>query len=140
MAFEPAPTQATMASGSRPNLYLPADHRLEVAHDPGVRGRPHHAPDDVVGIRDVRHPISYCLVHRIFERHRAARNGHDLGPEELHPDNVQLLTASILFAHVYDALLAIEGCDGRGSNPMLARPGFGDDAFLAHTVGEQDLP
>src|SRR5918993_4675446 len=80
-------------------FYLTADHRLEIAHYPRVRGRTDHASDDVVGVLDVRDPVPDRLVHRVFEGHRAARHGHDIGAEELHPHDVQLLAAGVLLAH-----------------------------------------
>ena len=120
-------------------FYLTADHRLEIAHYPRVRGRTDHASDDVVGVFDVRDPVPDRLVHRILKRHRAARYRHDLGAEELHPHDVQLLAAGVVLAHVHHALLAVQGGDGRGRDPVLARAGLGDDALLAHPVGQQDL-
>jgi hypothetical protein len=62
-----------------------------------------------VSILDVRHPVPYRLVDSVFEGARTAEDGHDLGPEELHPHHVQPLATGVLFAHVDDALLAVEG-------------------------------
>src|SRR5215211_2995275 len=120
-------------------LYLRPDNGLEVAHDPGVRRGPDDAPYDVVGVLDVRHPVPYRLVDGVFEGARTAQDEHDLGPEKLHPHDVQPLAVGVFFAHVDDAFLAVEGSDGGRGDTVLARTGLGDDAFLAHTVGEQDL-
>src|SRR5829696_7976884 len=120
-------------------LYLRPYNGLEIAHDPGVGRGPDDAPDDVVGILDVRHPVPYRLVDGILEGARTAEDGYYLGAEELHPHDVQPLAAGVFFAHVDDALLAVEGGDGGRGDAVLARAGLGDDALLAHTVGEQDL-
>ena len=50
IAFEPPPTHATTASGSAPSALeqllarLAADHRLQLAHELGVRRGPTHEP------------------------------------------------------------------------------------------------
>src|SRR5215204_147745 len=48
-------------------LYLRSNNGLEVAYDPRVRRGPDDAPDDVVGVLDVRHPVPYRVVDRVFE-------------------------------------------------------------------------
>src|SRR5919107_48872 len=121
-------------------LDLPADNRLEVAHDPGVRARTDDAPDDVVCVLDASHPVPYGLVHRVLEGARATRDGHHLRAEQLHPHDVQPLAAGVLLAHVDDALLPVERRHGGGRDAVLAGAGLGDDAGFAHPVGEQDLP
>src|ERR687898_920195 len=90
-------------------LYLRPYNGLEISHDPGVRRWSDDAPYDVVGVLDVRHPVSYGLVDGVFEGARTAEDGHDLSPEELHPHDVQPLAPGVFFAHVDDALLAVEG-------------------------------
>ena len=78
MAFEPPPTQATTASGSRPmrgldlGPRLAADHRLQVAHQRRVRVRAGHRADDVVGVAHVGHPVAQRLVHGVLQRGGAA--------------------------------------------------------------------
>src|ERR687889_637443 len=47
-------------------LYLRPNNRLEIAHDPGVRRWSDDAPYDVVGVLDVRYPVSYGLVDGVF--------------------------------------------------------------------------
>src|SRR5918995_3283994 len=121
------------------SLYLRPYNGLEVAHDPRVRRWADDAPYDVVGVLDVRHPVPYGLVYGVFQGARAAENRHDLGPEELHPHDVKPLAPGVFLAHVDDALLAVEGRDGGRCDAVLARAGLGDDAFLAHPVGEQYL-
>src|SRR5918996_2587215 len=120
-------------------LYLRTYNGLEIAHDPRVRRGADDATYDVVGVFDVRHPVPYRLVDGVFEGARTAQYGHDLGPEELHPHDVQPLAAGVFLAHVDDAPLAVEGRDGGRGDAVLARAGLRDYAFLAHPVGEQYL-
>src|SRR5215203_1404013 len=120
-------------------LYLRPNNGLEVAYDPGVGRGTDDAPYDVVGILDVRHPVPYGLVDGVLEGARTAEDGHNFGPEELHPHDVEPLAVGIFFAHVDDALLAVEGGDGGRGDAVLARAGLGDDALLAHPVGEENL-
>src|SRR5215212_8261543 len=120
-------------------LYLRPYNGLEVAHDPGVRRGPDDAPDDVVGVLDVGDPIPYGLVHGVLERPRAGEDGHDFGPEKLHPYDVEPLAIRVFLAHVDDTFLAVQGGDRCGGDAVLASAGLGDDALLAHAIGEQDL-
>src|ERR671911_1037212 len=120
-------------------LYLRTYNGLEIAHDPGVRRGPDDATYDVVGVFDVRHPVPYRLVDGVFEGARTAEDWHDLGAQELHPHDVQPLAAGVFFAHVDDALFAVEGRDGGRGDAVLARAGLRDDAFLAHPISEQYL-
>jgi hypothetical protein len=49
------------------------------------------------------------------------------------------LAMHVLFAHVDGAVESEEGADTGGGDAMLSGAGFGDDALLAHTDGEQSL-
>ena len=45
----------------------------------------------------------------------------------------------ILLAHEHVAFEAEARCDGSAGNPVLAGPGFRNDAFFAHVLGQQRL-
>src|SRR5918995_3081012 len=120
-------------------LHLRPYNGLEVAYDLRVRGWSDYAPYDVVGVSHVRHPVPYRLVDGVFEGARTGKDGHNLGPEELHPHHVEPLAAGVFLAHVDEALLAVEGGDGGRGDAVLAGSGLGDDTLLAHAVGEQYL-
>jgi hypothetical protein len=68
---------------------------------------------------------------------RAAPRGHrqHFGAQQSHAKHVEFLAADVLLPHVHVALEPEESGDGSGGHPMLARPGLGDDALLAHTHG-----
>ena len=49
------------------------------------------------------------------------------------------LAADVLLAHVDDALQPQHGAGGGGCDAVLPRAGLGDDALLAHVLGEEGL-
>ena len=62
-----------------------------------------------------------------------------VAPEQLHPGHVQGLAAAVLGAHVDDAFQAEQGGGGGAGHAVLAGAGLGDDAGLAHALGQQGL-
>ncbi len=79
------------------------------------------------------------LVDGVLERLAAVVDGHDGGAEQAHPRDVEGLALGVLAPHVDDALEPEEGCGGGRCHPVLAGAGLGDDAGLAHALGEQGL-
>src|SRR5690606_3127350 len=63
----------------------------------------------------------------------------DLRAEQPHAEDVQRLAMNVDLAHVDDAVEAEQGAGGRGGDAVLAGPGFGDDALLAHALREERL-
>ena len=145
IAFEPPPTHATTASGSAPSALeqllarLAADHRLELAHELGVRRRADARADHVVRRLDVRDPVADRLARRLLQRPRAELDRLDRRAEEAHPLDVGRLPAHVLRAHVDDALEPEAGAGGRRRDAVLAGAGLGDDAALAEPPREHDL-
>ncbi len=101
--------------------------------------RPHHRTDAVMRCCHARDPVAERLVDRVLERLTADRHGHHLGAEHLHPGDVERLPAGVLSSHVDHAVEAEQGGRRRGGDAVLARSGLGDDALLAHPLGEQRL-
>ena len=66
-------------------------------------------------------------------------NGHDFRAEHLHAIHVEHLAFAIHRAHVNDAFHPEHRADRRGRHAVLACTGLGDDARLAHALGEEDL-
>lgn len=83
---------------------LPADYALEVADHRGIRMGPHDRPDDVVGVLDAPGPLPEGLVDRVLEHPGARRHRVHLGPQELHPVDVEGLPLDVPRAHVDLAL------------------------------------
>ena len=119
---------------------LLADDRLEVADHRRIGVRAGHRADAVEGVAHVRHPVAQRVVHRVLERAAARRHRHHRRAEQPHAEDVGLLPLDVVRAHVDDALEPELGADGGGGDAVLARPGLGDDAGLAHAPGEDDLP
>ena len=117
-----------------------ADHRLEVAHHHRIGVRAGHGADAVVGVLDIRDPVAQRLVHRILQRGGAGGDGDDLGAQQLHAEDVGLLPLDIGGAHEDGAGQVEQRAGGGRGHAMLAGAGLGDDALLAHALGEQDLP
>ena len=146
MAFEPPPMQATSVSGSRPSASmhllarLVADHRLEVAHHRRIGMRAGGRAD--AGRRCRRHwstqSRSASFMASLSVAEPDCHRPH-LGAEQLHAEDVGLLPLDVGRAHVDDAGQAEARADRRGGDAVLAGAGLGDDARLAHALGQQDL-
>ena len=118
--------------------FLP-DDGLEVADHGGIGMRAGGRADDVEGVFDVGDPVAQRLVHGVLEGARAGFDRLDLGPQQLHAEDVGLLPLDVGFTHVDRAGQIEQRADGRGGDAVLAGPGFRDDAALAHPPGQQDL-
>ena len=87
----------------------------------------------------VGHPVTHRLVDGVLERAAPTVHGLDLGAEQLHAEHVEFLAFDVDGAHVHLALQAHERRCGGAGDPVLAGAGVGDDALLAHPLGEQRL-
>ncbi len=145
-ALEPPPMHATTTSGSAPASTSRAlaagllpDDALQLADHVGEGMRTHHRAQAVVRGLDRRHPFPHGLVHRVLQRPAPGRDRSHLRPEQLHPEDVELLPLRVDLAHEHGALQAEECGRGRRGHPVLARPRLGDHARLAHPLREQRL-
>ena len=118
---------------------LVADHPLEVADQRRVGRRADARADDVVGRLDVRDPVADRRRDRLLERAGPGLDRLDTGPEQPHALDVGLLAAHVLGAHVDDALEVEQRAGGGRGDAVLAGAGLGDDAPLAHPLGQQGL-
>ena len=119
---------------------LAPDHRLQLAHDLGVRRRAHARADQVVGRLDVRDPVADRLARRLLQRARTELDRDHLGAEQPHPLDVGTLAVHVLGAHVDDALEPEPRAHGRGRDAVLAGARLRDDPVLAEPPGEHRLP
>ncbi len=118
---------------------LEADHALEVAHHHGIRVRPDRRAEHVERVFDALDPVAKRRCDGVGERAGALGDRHDLGAEQTHLVDVERLPADVLDAHEHRALEVHERGGGRGRDPVLAGARLGDDALLAHALGEQAL-
>ena len=145
IAFEPPPTHATTASGSRCSTASSCSRAsrpitdCSSAHELRVRRRPDARADQVVGRLDVRDPVADRLARRLLQRLRAEVDAAHLRAEQPHPLDVGALAAHVLLAHVDDAVEAEARADGRGRDAVLAGAGLGDDPPLAEPPREHRL-
>src|SRR5262249_24146227 len=79
------------------------------------------------------------LVHGVFQRLRTGGDRIDLGAKQLHAEHVGAWPRNVDGAHENLARKAEAGADGGNRHAMLASPSLGDDARLAHALGQQDL-
>lgn len=116
-----------------------ADDGVEIAHHARIRIRAGDGADDVEGVLHVADPVAHRFIQRVLERGRARGDRDDLGPEQLHAVDVDLLPFDVGRAHVDHAFQAQPRRDGGTGHAMLAGAGLGDDAGLAHAAGQQRL-
>jgi hypothetical protein len=83
--------------------------------------------------------FAHRLVHRFLERRLAGGHGTDFRAHQPHAGDVEGLPLHVHCAHVNDAFHAETRADGRRRDPVLAGPGFRDDALFPETLRQQDL-
>ena len=119
---------------------LLADDGLKIAHHGRIGMRASDGSDAIEGIAHIGDPVAQRVVHGVLQGAPPAGHGNDLGPQQAHAEDVGRLPLDVMGAHVDHALQPELGTDRRRGHPVLTGPGFGDDAFLAHPPGEDDLP
>src|SRR5208283_4527164 len=70
----------------------------------------------------------------------SGRDSAHLRAQQTHSEDVQLLPAHVLGAHVHYALEAEQRADGGRRDAVLPRTRFRDHALLTHALDEQSLP
>ena len=118
---------------------LLADDPLKLADHPRVRMRAHDRADAVVRRVRGRHPVPHGLVDGVLERARAGADRHHGGPEQLHPEHVELLAGDVDLAHVDGAVQAEVRGGGRRGHPVLPGARLRDQRRHAHPPGQQGL-
>ena len=116
-----------------------ADDHLKIADHRGIGMRAENGAEEIVRGADVGDPIAHGLVDGVLERAAAGIDGDDLRAEHAHARDVEGLARHVFRAHVDDALEAEMRGDGGGSDAVLARARFRDNARLAHLHGQQAL-
>jgi hypothetical protein len=83
--------------------------------------------------------VTHRLVERVLQGLGAGLHRHHRRAQQLHAVDVLRLALDVLAAHVDHALQPEAGADGGGGDAVLAGAGLGDDARLAHALGQQGL-
>ncbi len=117
-----------------------ADDRLEIAHHRRVWVGARHRSDAVERVTDIGDPVAQRVVHRVLQRASTRGDGDDFGAQKPHAEDIGCLSFDIVRAHVDHAFQAKLGTDRCRRYTVLSGAGLGDDAGLAHTARENDLP
>ena len=87
-----------------------------------------------------RDPIAHGFIDCFLEGGLTGGDRADLGTHQAHACDIERLAFHVDCAHVDHALHAEARADGGGRDSVLASAGFGDDAFFAKPLGDEDLP
>ena len=102
--------------------------------------RAQHAAKKIMSGPNIGYPIAHGLIDGVFEGARSRLYASYFCPEQAHTEHVQFLAPHILSAHINDAFEAEQRANRGGSDAVLARSSFGDDATFPHTFRQQSLP
>src|SRR5450631_300089 len=116
-----------------------SDDAMEVAHHGRIRMRAEHAAEQIVCRAHVGDPVAHGFVDGVFEGARTGIDAANFRAEQAHSEDVELLAAHVLGAHINHALEAEQGADRGGGDAVLTGAGFRDHAVLAHAFDEQAL-
>ena len=101
--------------------------------------RADHRAETEVGVAHIGHPVPHRLVDGVLERAAPRLDGVHVGTRQLHAEHVQLLARHVDRAHEHGALETHQRGGGGAGDAVLAGAGVGDDALLAHALGQQRL-
>jgi len=116
-----------------------ADTAMKIANHHGIRMRAKRGTQQVMGGRNVGHPIPHGFADGVFQGAAADGNPHHLCAQEPHAKDVEALPSHVFFAHVDGAIESEQRADRGGGDAVLASSGLGDDAVLVHAAREQRL-
>ena len=95
--------------------------------------------NEIKGGVDIGDPIAQRFIHRVFKGAAPGAHRYDFSAEQFHAKHIWLLALYILRAHKHYTRQVKTRTNRRCSDAMLARTGLGNDAGLAHALGEQNL-
>src|SRR6266404_686566 len=127
---------------SLPNLdaSFASDDAMKIAHHGRIGMRAENAAQQVVRGANVGDPVAHGFVDGVLEGARTGIDAANFGAEQTHAEDVKLLAAHILGAHVDHALESKQRADSSRRDAVLSGAGFRDDAVLAHPFDKQGLP
>mmetsp|Transcript_21890 Transcript_21890/g.52082 ORF Transcript_21890/g.52082 Transcript_21890/m.52082 type:complete len:224 (-) Transcript_21890:1277-1948(-) len=116
-----------------------SDHALEISHDGRKGVGTDGGTDQVVRVTHVRDPVGHGFVDGILQRALTFFDGHDLGAERVHSEDVQLLPFAIHGTHVNGAIQSQHGAHRGRCDTVLTGTRLRDDARLAELLRQQGL-
>src|SRR4051812_5754170 len=100
-----------------------ADDAVEVANHQWIGMRSECRTEQIISIRNVRHPVAQGFADRILQGATAARNRSDLRAQQAHTKDVEALPPHVFLAHINHAFESEKGARSRGGNAVLPRSG-----------------
>ncbi|MOA02282.1 hypothetical protein D3C78_1217260 [compost metagenome] len=94
---------------------------------------------NIIRILDMTYPVTQRFITCILKRSRARHNRNDLGAQELHTENVKLLTLHILFTHEHLAFKAKQRCYRSRGYAMLTGTCLCNNLRFTHTLRKYTL-
>ena len=88
------------------------DDALEVAHDGGVRVRAQRRAEQVMSGLHVGHPVTDGLIDRVLQGAASTIYRMNFGAQQLHSEDVGLLSVHVHRSHVDDAFQSQQGAGG----------------------------
>ena len=101
--------------------------------------RAHRGTYDVERVGGMTTPVTYGSRAGVGERHVACADGVHLSAEHLHAFDIRVLPFHVCSAHEHLAFHVHQRTHRGRSHAMLPSTCLGDDACLAHPLGQQDL-
>ena len=92
-----------------------------------------------MGVFDAGGPFPHRLGYGVLQRGCARLYRNHLRSQKAHPVHIEGLADRIFLPHKDHALHPHEGGGSGGSHPVLPRPRLGDQAGLAHPLGQKGL-
>ena len=116
-----------------------ADDPLELADHQRERVRTGRGAQKIMGVLEATRPVATRFVDGVLQGAVPGRDRYNARAHQHHAVDVERLPLDIVGAHVDFGLESEQGADHCRGDPMLAGPGLGDQAGLAHALGEQAL-
>ena len=115
------------------------DDALQTGHHIRIGMRTDSGAYNIKGVAGMTAPVAYGLVGGILQGPVACTDGAHLGSQHLHPLYVHMLALHVEGSLIDHAGHVHQGADRGCGHPMLACSRLGDDALLAHLLGQQYL-
>ncbi len=84
-------------------------------------------------------PVAHGFVGSIFQGLATRRGRNNRGTQHPHPVDIRLLPLHVDAAHVHNAFQAHQGANRSRCHAVLTGTRFGNDAFFAEPLRDQNL-
>ena len=112
---------------------------LEVTDNRWEWVRPHRAPNQIVRVSHIGHPVPHGFVDGVLQCCLSIMDQDHLCPQSVHPEDIELLPLAVHSVHVHRAVQSQLGANGRRGDAVLPCPHLGNDARLSNLLGQECL-